>query len=156
MTARKTAPTESWDSFWTEVSGGRTEIIRGVEVRVPNDMPLIVERRVEELQDSEREEDVAELVQLVFGTDCMEQWRQAGMGLREFQTVLTWGLAHAGGREMTFAEAHKLVVDGEAAGGKAPTPPNRAARRAPSAPGGGPSKRTSNGSTTSARKRSRT
>ncbi|MCI3271391.1 hypothetical protein [Streptomyces cylindrosporus] len=155
MTARKSPVGESWDAFWAEVSSGRTEVIRGVEVQVPNDMPLIVERRVEELQDSSRSEDVEELVKLIFGTDCMEHWREAGMGLKEFQTVLTWGLAHASGREMTFAEAYELVQNGEgASGGKAT--PNRAARRAPSASGGGRSKRTSSVSTASTRTRSQT
>lgn len=155
MTARKTAPEQSWDDFWTEVSSGRTEVIRGIEVQVPSDVPLILERRIIELQDSEREEDIAELISLLFGTDCMEEWRQKGMGLREFQTVLTWGIAQAGGTEMSFAEAHELVKKGEGAG-KAPTPPNRAARRAQSTTTGGRSKRTSNANTTSARKKSPT
>lgn len=155
MTARKSAASESWDAFWSEVSRGRTEVIRGVEVEVPTDVPLILERRIAELQDSEREEDVAELVSLLFGTDCMEAWRERGMGLREFQTVLTWGIAHAGGRELTFAEAYELVNKGEGAG-KAPAQPNRAARRARSTSGGGPSKRTSSANTASARTRSRT
>ncbi|MFC8432259.1 hypothetical protein [Streptomyces sp. NPDC057253] len=155
MTARQASAGQSWDDFWSEVSKGDTEVIRGVEVRVPTDMPLIVERRVEELQDSSRQEDVEELVKLVFGTDCMEQWRENGMGLKEFQTVLTWGLAHAGGRKLTFAEAYDLVQKGEGAGGgKAPTP-NRAARRSQSAAGGGRSKPTSRASTASARKKSR-
>lgn len=154
MTARKTA-SESWDDFWREVSTGRTEVIRGVTVTVPTDMPLIVERRVQELQDSSREEDVAELVALIFGTDCMEQWREAGIGLMEFQTVLTWGLAHAAGTEMTFREAYDLVQAGEgASSGKAPA--NRAARRAQSSGTGGRSRPTSRASTGSGRGRSRT
>ncbi|MEU2119998.1 hypothetical protein ABZ567_31175 [Streptomyces sp. NPDC016459] len=145
---------ESWDAFWSEVSRGETEEIRGVTVPVPTDMPLLVERRVQELQDSAELDDVAELVSLIFGTDCMEQWRENGMGLKEFQTVLTWGLAHAGGNPLTFAEAYELVEQGEGAqAGKAQ--PNRAARRSRSNATGGPSKRTSNGSTASGRKKSR-
>lgn len=156
MTARKTAggESQSWDAFWGEVSKGSTEVIRGVEVEVPTDMPLILEQRVAELQDSEREEDVAELVTLLFGTDCMTQWRDKGMGLREFQTVLTWGIAHAGGKKLSFGEALALVEKGEGAG-KAPKEPNRAARRAQSTVTGGRSKRTSSASTASARARSR-
>ncbi|MGW8762372.1 hypothetical protein ACWGN5_07715 [Streptomyces sp. NPDC055815] len=150
-----TARNESWDKFWSEVSRGGTEVIRGVTVTVPTDMPLIVERRVQELQDSANLDDVAELVGLIFGVDCMEQWREAGMGLREFQTVLTWGLAHASGNPLTFAEAYELVEQGEGArAGKAL--PNRAERRARSSGTGGRSKRTSNASTASNRTRSRT
>ncbi|PNG20327.1 hypothetical protein [Streptomyces cahuitamycinicus] len=151
---------ETWDAFWAEVSGGRTEVIRGVEVQVPTDMPLAMERRIEELRDSEREEDVAELVELLFGADVMAEWVQAGMGATEFQTVLTWGMAQAGGRDLSFGEALELVRSGGGEGKTVgPKGPNRAARRSapakPSAAGGGRSKRTSSGSTSSSRKTSR-
>lgn len=158
MTARKTAggESQSWDAFWGEVSKGRTEVIRGVAVEVPTDMPLILEQRVQELQESSDISDVAELLSILFGKDCIEQWRQAGMGLKEFQTVLTWGIAHANGRDMSFAEAYDLVLNGEGEGkAMAPPTPNRAARRSQSASGGGRSKPTSRASTASAQKRSR-
>lgn len=154
MTARKT---QSWDSFWAEVSGGRTEVIRGVEVTVPTDIPLAMEQRIGELQDSEDEKDFAELIALLFGTNALDQWVDNGMGLRELKTVLAWGIAHANGQDLTFEDAFALVQQEEAAG-KAPAP-NRAARRAesrkPSASTGGRSKPTSRASTGSARKTSR-
>ncbi|MEU0199130.1 MULTISPECIES: hypothetical protein [unclassified Streptomyces] len=155
-----TAGHETWDDFWAEVSGGRTEVIRGVEVQVPTDMPLAMEKRVDELRESEAEEDVAELVALLFGADILTAWIENGMGVQEFQIVLTWGMAQAGGRDLSFAEALELVRDGAGEGKQAgPKGPNRAARRAApakrSAAGGGRSKRTSNASTSSARKTSR-
>ncbi|NUS86317.1 MAG: hypothetical protein HOY75_27240 [Streptomyces sp.] len=157
MTARKTTADQSFDDFWAEVSRGRTEVIRGVEVQVPTDMPLIVEQRVEELQNSGSLEDIQELLGLLFGADVLDQWLQAGMGLREFQVIITWGLAHASGRELTFQEAFDLVQQGAGAGKQlAPKGPNRAARRSQSAAGGGRSKRTSSASTATARKTSRT
>ncbi|WP_060888654.1 hypothetical protein [Streptomyces scabiei] len=157
MTARKTTADQSFDDFWAEVSRGRTEVIRGVEVQVPTDMPLIVEQRVEELQNSGSLEDIQELLGLLFGADVLDQWLQAGMGLREFQVIITWGLAHASGRELTFQEAYDLVQQGAGAGKQlAPKGPNRAARRSQSAAGGGRSKRTSSASTATARKTSRT
>lgn len=152
---------ETWDAFWAEVSGGRTEVIRGVEVQVPTDMPLVMERRIEELRESEAEEDVAELVSLLFGGDVMAAWIDNGMGALEFQTVLTWGMAQAGGRDLSFEEALELVRSGDGEGKQAgPKGPNRAARRAGaparrSAAGGGRSKPTSRASTTSSRKTSR-
>lgn len=156
MTARKTG--ESWDEFWAEVSGGRTEIIRGVEVRVPSDVPIGFEERVSELSTSSAREDIAELVGALFGDQTFEAWEQADMGLIELMTVLTWGMAQASGQDVTFREAYEMVTEAEAAGGKAPAP-NRAARRAapkqPSAAGGGRSKATSSGSTGSARRTSR-
>lgn len=158
MTARKTtAADQSWDDFWAEVSRGRTEVIRGVEVQVPTDMPLIVEQRVEELQNSSRLEDIKELLGLLFGSDVLDQWLEAGMGLREFQVVMTWGLAHASGQQLTFREALDLVEQGAGAGKQLGPkgPQNRAARRSQSAAGGGRSKRTSSASTATARKTSR-
>jgi hypothetical protein len=158
VTPRKAtnSASQSWDQFWGEVSKGRTEVIRGVEIKVPTDMPLILEQRVQELQDSSDMNDVAELLSILFGTDCIEQWREAGMGLQEFQTVLTWGIAHANGSDLSFAEAYDLVKNGDGEGkAMAPPTPNRAVRRAQSTGGGGRSKRTSSASTASARARSR-
>lgn len=155
MTARK-ADAGSFDAFWAEVSGGATEIIRDVEVAIPTDVPIAMELRIQQLQESESEQDVRELVGLLFGVDALDQWAAAGMGLRELQTVLTWGLAHAAGQPLTFREAHETVTAAEqAAEGKAPGP-NRAARRSaskkPSASTGGRSARTSAASTASRRK----
>lgn len=156
MTAK--ASHETWDAFWEEASGGRTEVIRGVEVRVPTDIPLAMEKRVEELRESEAEEDLAELIAMLFGDDVLGEWLNNGMGAMELQTVLTWGMAQAGGRDLSFAEALEFVRSGE---GKplGPKGPNRAARRAApakrSAAGGGQSKRTSSASTGSARRTSR-
>jgi hypothetical protein len=155
MTARKTA-SQSWDDFWAEQSPGRTEVIRGVTVQVPSDMPLAVEQRISELRESSAEEDIAELIALLFGADVLGEWRDAGMGLRELQTVLTWGIAHAGGQDLTFGEALELVRGRDSEGKPlAPKGPNRAARRAQYASTGGRSKPTSNGSTGSARRTSR-
>lgn len=160
--AKRSTGHETWDAFWAEATGGRTEVIRGVEVQVPTDMPMVMEKRVEELSDSDREEDLAELISLLFGDDVLSAWVEAGMGARELQTVLTWGMAHASGRDLSFAEALDLVRNGGGEGKQVgPKGPNRATRRAAGAParqsaaGGGRSKPTSRGSTTSARKTSR-
>lgn len=159
MTARKTQ-TQSWDAFWAEVSAGRTEVIRGVEVQVPTDIPLAVEQRVHELHESDSEEDAAELLRMLFGADVLDTWRNAGMGLRELQTVLTWALAQGSGTDMSFGEALELVMAGDGEGKPlAPKGANRAARRAAStarsASTGGRSKQISNANTGSARKKSR-
>ncbi|MFB6811250.1 hypothetical protein [Streptomyces sp. NPDC056387] len=153
MTARKASENESWDAFWTSVSRPKTTTIRGVEVAVPTDMPMLVEQRVEELHGSDQLEDIAELVAMIFGQDCLTKWRDNGMGLLEFRVILTWGMANARGKELSFQEAYELTQE-TVAEGKAPAP-NRAARRAQSAATGGRSKPTSRGSTGSGRTRSR-
>lgn len=155
MTARKTAENESFDSFWASVSAGRTETIRGVEVQTPTDIPLAMEMRLKALEDSEAEDDIREMVGLLFGADVLGEWRERGMGLLEFKTVLAWGMAHAGGSKVTFREAYDIVVAAEADEGKAPSGQNRAVRRSRSASTGGRSKPTSRASTASTTTRSR-
>lgn len=164
MTAgRKTATEyESWDAFWAEQMGSRTETIRGVTVQVPTDLPIAMEHRIDDLRASEDPAAVAELLAMLFGQDVYDQWEQAGMGLLELQTVLTWGIGHASGTELTFGQALEMVRTGDT--GKLPAPAagagaNRAARRAGqkprSASTGGPSKRISSASTGSGRRTSR-
>ncbi|MFG2617815.1 hypothetical protein ACGFXC_09300 [Streptomyces sp. NPDC048507] len=152
MTARKTSDTQSWDDFWASVSRPQTTTIRGVEVAIPTDMPMLVEQRIEELHDSTNLDDIAELVGMIFGQDCLDQWRSNGMGLVEFRVVLTWGMANARGAETSFEEAYKITQEAVAEG---KAPPNRTARRARSAATGGRSKQISSGSTGSARRTSR-
>jgi hypothetical protein len=151
--------TQSFDDFWAEVQAettAKTEVICGVEVLVPSDLPLGFSIRLNELQESESDEDVRELVALLFGEGALEDWMDAGMTGRQFQTVLAWGVARAQGQAITFRQAYDIVSAAEE--GKAPVP-NRAARRAAvrqrSAATGGRSKRTSSASTGSARKTSR-
>jgi hypothetical protein len=159
-----TVNTDAWDEFWAEVNakGAPTEVIRGVEVAIPSDLPLGFQQRVNELKDSTADEDVRELVALIFGEGILDRWIAAGMGAREFQVVCGWGIANGGGKPTSFREAYDMVT-AAAAEGKAPgelPAPNRAARRAgskkPSSAGGASSKRTSRASTGSVRTTSRT
>jgi hypothetical protein len=150
---------QSWDDFWAEVNAARvTEVIRGVEVPVPSDLPLIFQQRMNELRDSDRDEDVRELVALVFGDGVLDQWRDAGMGAAELRVVLAWGFANGSGKATSFREAYDIVTQAEAEG-KAPGGPNRAARRAAtnarSSSTGSASRPTSRASTASTRKTSR-
>ncbi|MGW6458030.1 hypothetical protein ACWF94_19310 [Streptomyces sp. NPDC055078] len=152
----KRAAHQSWDDFTRETFGNRTEEIYGVTVPVPADMPFGFSERAEALRDldeSSRLEEFADLVDILFGDGVFEQWAAGGMGQLQLMTVLTWGMAQASGREMTFSEAYEVVTSDDP--GKAMAQPNRAARRAASKPRsastGGRSKRTSSGSTGSGR-----
>lgn len=155
MTARKTTEHESWDSFWAEVSGGRTEVIRGIEVQVPADMPLGFQERAEALNEESPEEEIAGLVDELFGEEVFPRWKQAGMGVMELITAVTWGMLQASGRDVSFREAYETARSEDP--GKA-LAPNRQARRAASktrsASTGGRSARTSAASTASRRKSS--
>lgn len=159
MPARKPAgpATQSWDAFWAEVNAKpKTEVIRGVTVPVPTDMPLGFQQRANELRDSTNDADIRELTAMIFGDGVLDQWIANGMGAREFMVVCGWGFANGSGQTMTFREAYDLMAKAEAEGKADSAPsPNRATRRAatkkPSSAGGATSKRTSSASTGSAR-----
>lgn len=149
--------TASWDSFWAERQREEaaergvetTTVIRGVEVVIPHDLPLKFDQRVTQMQGSARIEDVHDLVGELFGEGVLDEWVESGMGDREFQTVLLWGIARGKGRQVTFEQAYEAVrTQGKS------LLPNRSAKRG-SARSGGPSKQTSAASTASPPGRSR-
>lgn len=106
-----------WDAFWDEVlreeaeAAGRapTEVIRGVTVKVPRDLPLKFQIKSQRMRDRDDEDAFAELLAELFGADVLDAWREAGMGAREFRTVLAWAMAHGRGRPISFREAYELV-----------------------------------------------
>lgn len=118
---------ESWDAFWSEVKRAKpVEVIRGVTVEIPTDLPLSFARRLDDLSDSDKEEDFQALVSELFGHDVYDQWVDAGMGVLEFQVVLTWALASGTGKPISFREAYDVVTQGK---GPDRLAPNRAQRR---------------------------
>jgi hypothetical protein len=117
---------ESWDAFWSEVEGpekARTETIRGIEVRVPTGLTVRLARRFEQLQNSSSMDDITSLLADLYSTDAVEAWIAAGMELLEFQTVMAWSVAQAGGNPITFREALRRIREFDtaktAAAGKA-------------------------------------
>lgn len=156
--------TQSWDDFWAEIERkeaaerGRaaTVTIRGVQVRVPHDLPLRFDRRLERLQGSTSEDDIRALLEDLFGQDVLDQWVENGMTSMEFRVLLRWAVANGRGRAMSFAEAYEAVKEDEQ--GKAET--TTTAEMTPSSGGsastGRSSRPTSAANTVSARRRSQT
>lgn len=152
--ADTTVDTQSWDEFWAaeerRVAAERgdtpTVVIRGIEVDVPHDLPLSFDRRLAAVQTSNREEDMHALISDLFGEGVLDDWIDAGMGRREFEAVLLWGMARGRGRDLSFADAVAAVRTR----GKSlqPAPANRTERRA-SERSGGRSRPTSAASTSS-------
>lgn len=149
---------ESWDAFWAEVEraeraerkGPQTQVIRGVEVVVPHDLPLLFERTLDQLKGSE---DFKELLAALFGADVLDAWVKAGMKDREFEVVFAWGYANGKGKPTTFAEAYELHKARESTG-KDET--GSARTSGASANSGQSSKQTSSGSTGSRQRTSHT
>ncbi|MFB7029676.1 MULTISPECIES: hypothetical protein [unclassified Streptomyces] len=151
-----TASSSSWDDFKTRVWGDRTEVIEGVTITVPTDLPFGFEDRLADLSSSSAREDVEELTAALFGPDVLDQWIDAGMGTMGLMTVLTWGMAQGGGqKDFTFEDAYAAITSDDPGKALAPQPRNRAERRASSAGTGGRSRRTSAANTASTRKASR-
>lgn len=151
----------TWDEFWDSQQDNTppAQMIRGVEVVPPTDLPLGVMSKLDKLTESSDLRDAETLTTDVFGEGVYGKWVDAGMGFVELQTVLAWGIAHGSGTPLTFAEARDRITE-QVAAGKAPAPANRAERRAasrarPTSATGGPSRRTSNASTASAKRTSR-
>lgn len=143
--------------FWAQHRAQQdrpTKRILGVDVEVPNELPLNFSDRFAHLQDSEDPEDIQALLAILFGEGVLGRWIDNGVTYEQLKVLLAWGVANGSGKAMTFAEAAVVVEQAEAAAaaGKAATPINRAARRASSktagsAAGGRSSKRTSRANT---------
>ncbi|MFB4294791.1 hypothetical protein ACBI99_44680 [Nonomuraea sp. ATR24] len=157
---------ESWDAFWDEVLRvSPTVTIRGTRVRRPADLPISFDERLARASNGNDEQTFRMLLGELFGTDVLDTWVAAGMGSREFKTVLTWGVACGRGRPISFREAYERIEAREAADreatalGKAPEGPEDSESSTPtseeSAGTGRSSRRTSAASTSSSRKRSR-
>lgn len=124
-------------AFWKSRAdvAPETKRILGVEIPVPNDVPLSFMDDVTRLKDSTEPDDVKWLLTTLFGSDPLEVWLRNGATAAQLQVILAWGMANAQGQRIDFAEAAEIVTKAQAAdaAGKALTPvPNRAARRASS------------------------
>lgn len=115
---------DSWDAFWDEQlrreaaerGEAPTTTIRGVEVRVPADMPLGFEERLRRAQAASDEDTFRDLLSQLFGVDVLDAWVAAGMGRREYEVVLIWGVSRGRGSKITFQEAYERYKAREALG----------------------------------------
>jgi len=132
------AQVEDFDAFWqSEVDKVKPAKIRGVVVRPPVDVSLALLQKLDEVAGSTDERAIHDVVRRMFGRDVMQTWIDAGMGIRELQTVVAWAGAAMRGKPVDFATAARLAgeaLDAVEAQGKAG---NRAQRRAPGKAGKG-------------------
>lgn len=112
---------QSFDAFWAEVQGTATTTIRGIEIRVPTGMTIAAERVAKASLAKKGTDGFVPLAQDLFRApdghripDLWDRWEDAGMERDELQVVVAWGLAHARGNPISFAEALQHVRDAEA------------------------------------------
>ncbi|MFJ3834439.1 hypothetical protein ACIPY6_02860 [Streptomyces sp. NPDC090054] len=156
MTARAAKGPQSWDEFKAEHFGTRTEVIEGVEVAVPSDVPLNFTALFSELSTESEIEAFPDAVAVLYGEGVFEQWVKNGMGTKGLLTALMWGYMQGSGQDVTFVDAYLVVTSDDPGKAVAAAVGNRAARRSQSRPTGGRSSRTSAASTASRATRSRT
>ncbi|HET8641466.1 MAG TPA: hypothetical protein VFM37_05985 [Pseudonocardiaceae bacterium] len=136
-------PAAEFEQFWAQHATARAPeriTVVGAEITVPNDLPLDVERRAEQLGDSDDPDDVRELLTMLFGDDVLERWVANGMTIRQFQFMLAWAFARGSGRRVTFAEFWPEFEALEAGGGKANRAQRRAAKRKKGKAGSSPTR----------------
>ncbi|THA82722.1 hypothetical protein [Streptomyces sp. A0592] len=156
MTGARAGKAQSWEDFKAQEFGVRTEIIQGVEVQVPDDVPLGFKRMAGHLSSESDVEDFAPVVALLYGDGVFDQWVDNGMGANGLLVAIMWGYLQGSGRDVTFSEAYEVANSPDPGKAAAAVTGNRAARRSQSRATGGRSSRTSAASTASGRKTSRT
>jgi hypothetical protein len=125
-----------WDEYSANKDAPETKRILGVNVVVPQDIPLSFEDVSRELSESKDEADFYRLIATLFGAGTLETWKANGLTRKQLPVLVAWGMSNGAGRKTTFTEAGEMVQQAEQkkaeaeAAGKAP--PNRAARRASS------------------------
>lgn len=133
LDAAKAAEYDDFDGFWQAQHPVRPAKIRGRLVTPPIDVPLVLLEKYDRVQGSADLDAIKDVLGDVFGEGTIDAWTAAGMGLREWQTVLAWAGAHMRGKPIEFAEAYALVMaamdEMEKQAGKAPAT-NRKGRRA--------------------------
>lgn len=155
MTPARAGQAQSWESFKAETFAQRTEVIEGVTVPVPADIPLNFTAAFGALSPDSDVTDFADAVALLYGEGVFDRWVENGMGATGLLTALMWGYMQGGGQDVSFADAYQVVISDDPGKAAAAVAGNRAARRQQSKPTGGRSSRTSAASTASPRARSR-
>lgn len=131
---------DDFDAWLASQASGRRVKILGEIVTLPDDIPLGYRAKLTRAQHSDDEEEIKELVGLIFGEGALDRWTEANIGIRAFQTLLVYGDAHLAGKPVTFAEAAEAVrkaADADAGPeGKAPTG-RKKTKKGRRGPGGG-------------------
>ncbi|MFF3622329.1 hypothetical protein [Streptomyces sp. NPDC002467] len=156
MTAARAGQAQSWEDFKATTFGARTEHIEGVDVPVPDDIPLGFSKLASALSVDSDVDEFAPVVTLLYGDGVFDQWVDNGMGAKGLLVAIMWGYMQGSGRDVTFAEAYEVVTSDDPGKAALAATGNRAARRSQSKSTGGRSARTSAASTGSARRTSRT
>ena len=163
-TAEQENEFQGFDAFWGETLRKEaaehglapTEVIRGVKVKVPQDLPLKFRAKARAMRNEDGDDAFRELLAGLFGADVLDAWDAAGMGAREFRIVLAWGMSHGEGTPITWQQAYESVMAKDDEAGDEGKAPSSTRKSGVSGGSGRSSKPTSAGNTSSRRQTSRT
>lgn len=120
--AQEKAESEDFERFWDGRKRREPKALRnvlGVDLILPESLPLAFEIESRRLQDSSDPRDVARMFDLLFGPGRYDDLVARGMDADRFGVILMWGTLNGNGVDFTLAEAHAKCEEMKARQGKA-------------------------------------
>jgi hypothetical protein len=106
--AQEAAESEDFERFWDGQKKRAPKALRnvlGVDLVLPDSLPLSFEIESRRLQDSSDPRDVARMFDLLYGPGRYDELVARGMDADRFGVILMWGTLNANGIDITLAEA---------------------------------------------------
>lgn len=120
--AQEAAEGEDFTRFWDSRKAKPRKSLRnvlGVDLVLPESLPLAFEIESRRLQDSSDPRDIARLFDLLFGQGRYDELVDRGLDADMFGVILMWGTLNGNGIDFTLAEAYAKSEEMKARQGKA-------------------------------------
>jgi hypothetical protein len=91
--------------------GGKRVRVFGRVVEMPTSIPLGLTIDMDRLAGSDDLRDIQRVVGQVYGAQALDHWIEHGVELEDFQVLMAYGVATAGGQDITFDRAAELVAE---------------------------------------------
>jgi len=120
--AAEAAEAEDFTRFWDSRKAKPRKVLRnvlGVDLVLPEALPLAFEIESRRLQDSSDPRDIARLFDLLFGGGRYDELVARGLDADMFGVILMWGTLNGNGIDFTLAEAYAKSEELKARQGKA-------------------------------------
>jgi hypothetical protein len=107
--AQEAAEGEDFSRFWDSRKAKPRKSLKnvlGVDLELPESLPLAFEIESRRLQDSSDPRDIARLFDLLFGPGRYDELVARGLDADMFGVILMWGTLNGNGIDFTLAEAY--------------------------------------------------
>jgi hypothetical protein len=119
---QEAAQSEDFERFWDSRKVKAPKALRnvlGVDLVLPESLPLSFEIESRRLQDSSDPRDVARMFDLLYGAGRYDELVARGLDADRFGVILMWGTLNSNGIDITLAEAAAKCEEMKARQGKA-------------------------------------